>query len=67
MKLVKEKAEIGGYHITVIVGANRYKSYWSSPPTDIDHVGKGYLEDRYPVITTQKRADIFKKLYKQLW
>lgn len=68
MKLQKVKNDrCGGYDIYLIIANRKYHSYWSSPPDKIDHVGLGYLKDRYPKINTQKRMNEFKELYKNLW
>lgn len=53
--------------ICVKVGNKTYRSWWSSPPKSINHVHLGYLKDIYSIITTEKRAIEFKRLYKLLW
>lgn len=67
MWLVKDKSNKGGYVITLFIGNKGYSSWWSSPPENIDNVGLEYLKDRYSIITTKKRLEDFKLLYKNLW
>ncbi|AUM96114.1 TPA: hypothetical protein LA742_004177 [Clostridium botulinum] len=67
MKVRKEASKNGGYNITVEVGGRVWNSYWSAPGKSVDHAGIEYLSDRYPIITTKKRAEEFKRQYKQLW
>lgn len=67
MKVRKEASKNGGYHITVEVGGRVWNSYWSAPGESVDHAGLEYLTDRYPIITTKKRAEEFKRQYKNLW
>lgn len=52
MKLVKKKSENGGYKIYCYVGKKEQVSYWGAPSKSVDHAGRKYLSDRYPVITT---------------
>lgn len=65
MKLSKRVA-FKGWYITCKIGKNSYTSWWTSPPKSLDHVGIRYLRDRYECITTNKRADKFKELFKKL-
>lgn len=67
MKVSKELSKNGGYYIFVEIGDKRYSSYWSAPSESVDHAGLKYLTDRYPVISTGKRATEFKRQYKNLW
>lgn len=67
MKLEKKNGKHSGYYINLIIGENLYESYWEAPPTNVDHVGLEYAKNRYPIITTQKRLNEFKVLYKNLW
>ena len=65
MKLSKRKV-FKGWTITCHLGHNTYTSWWTSPPKSLDHVGIEYLRDRYSCITTQKRVEKFKELFKRL-
>lgn len=66
MKLSKKKSTNKGYFITCHIDKNTYTSWWTSPPESVDHVGIEYLKDRYCCITTKKRVEKFKGLYKKL-
>lgn len=67
MKLAISKNENGnGYFIACHVGQEQYVSWWKSPPESVDHADVEYLKTRYPCITTKKRADTFKRLYRNL-
>lgn len=67
MKLLKRDGKHDGFYITLVIGKRENVSWWSSPPNKVDHVGLSYLTDRYPLITTRKRAEDFKELYANLW
>lgn len=67
MRLFKIQGKENGYNISLIIGNKEYISYWSSPPKNIDHVGIDYLSNRYSKITTKKRLNKFKALYRKLW
>lgn len=67
MEIWKKKCECRGYHIYCKLGNNVYESWWGGPPKNIDHVDLMYLKERYSIITTEKRAEKFKKLWKKLW
>jgi hypothetical protein len=68
MELSKEKCKDNGYIVYLKIGDKLQKSYWSAPPDDINHVDKGYLQDRgYWSITTEKRLKEFKELWIKLW
>jgi hypothetical protein len=56
-----------GHIITLQLGGRTWESYWSSPPDNCDHVDVSYLKNRYPIITTEKRAAEFKRQFKNLW
>lgn len=67
MKLeIKNRANYSGIYIILNIGKKQNVSYWSAPPSSIDHVCIRYLSDRYPLITTEKRMAKFKELYKEL-
>jgi len=65
MKLTKKKA-FKGWNITCHLGMNTYTSWWTSPPKSVDNAGIEYLKDRYRCISTSKRMENFKKMYKML-
>ncbi|WP_236896928.1 hypothetical protein [Clostridium beijerinckii] len=68
MKLSKEKCKDRGYIVYMTIGKVTQKSWWSSPPDNIDHVDKGYLQDRgYYKITTEERLKEFKDQWKELF
>lgn len=67
MKVWKEKTGEKSHNIYIQVGKAVYKSFWSSPPKNSEHVDLEYLKERYPIITTEKRAAEFKRLFKMLW
>lgn len=67
MKIEKRNGVYSGYYIDLIVGGERYESYWDAPPACVDHVGLEYAKGRYPIITTEKRLKDFKEFYKNLW
>lgn len=67
MKLSMSRLDNGnGYFITCHIGKEKYISWWKSPPKSVDHADLRYFKDRYPCITTNKRADEFKRRYKIL-
>lgn len=66
MKL-KKISESSGFTIVCEIGNHFNKSYWSGPLPNIDHAGIEYIKGRYPIITTEERANTFKRLYKNLW
>jgi hypothetical protein len=57
----------GGYFIYVKVGEKEFESWWQAPPKDEQIFDYSYLRDRYPVITTPKRAKEFSKLWIEMW
>lgn len=67
MKVSKEHGKHEGWFVCVEVGRNTWSSYFSAPSKNIDHAGLKYLQERFPIITTEKRAIEFKKQYKKLW
>lgn len=67
MKLEKVKNRNSGYDIYLTIGGDEHSSYWSAPPTSIDHVDINYLKNRYPKINTILKMETFKELYKNLW
>ncbi len=67
MRLEKVENRNKGYDIYLIIANREYRSHWTSPPESVDHVGLGYLQDRYPKINTTARMKEFKELYKNLW
>lgn len=67
MRLKKVLNRNKGYDIYLIIANREYRSLWTSPPESVDHVGLGYLQDRYPKINTTARMKEFKELYKNLW
>lgn len=67
MKLSISKPDNGnGYFITCHIGEEKYISWWKWPPKSVDHAELEYLKNRYPCISTMKRADKFKTLYRTL-
>ena len=67
MKIELKNGKNGnGVYIILTIGKRKNTSFWSAPPSSIDHVGLNYLSDRYPLITTEKRMKKFKELYKEL-
>lgn len=67
MKLWKKNHKEGGTTIHCMIGGRTYKSWWSGPLPSIDHAGLEYIKGRYPIITTKKRSEEFKKKYKMLF
>jgi hypothetical protein len=67
LKVRKESGKYSGYNVIVEIGNKSWSSYFSAPSESVDHAGLKYLTDRYPIITTEKRAEEFKRLYKNLW
>lgn len=67
MELTKRPGKNSGFYITLEIGNRSNESWWGAPPDNIDHVDLSYLNDRYPLITTEKRVEEFKKLWKDLW
>jgi len=65
MKLTKFK-EGHGIYIRCHIGKHYNTSWWAKPPDSIDHVDLFYIHNRYPCVTTAKRAENFKRLYKNL-
>lgn len=56
-----------GWVVIVKIGKRSYTSYFSNPSESIDHADITYIRDRLPVINTEARVAIFKRLYKNLW
>lgn len=67
MKVWKVPHRMKGWDIACQVGGKVYWSWWTSPPEGRLIADQTYLEDRYPIITTEKRAKQFKELYKKMW
>lgn len=67
MKVSKESGKHSGYFIYVEVGGKIWSSYFEAPSESVDHAGLKYLKERFPIITTEKRAIEFKEQYKKLW
>ncbi|MBU3146611.1 hypothetical protein [Clostridium sp. CF012] len=67
MKVRKKVSPNGGCNISVEIAGREWNSYWSAPGISVDHAGLRYLTDRYPIISTEKRAAEFKRQYKNLW
>lgn len=67
MKLNKRPGKNEGFYINLVIGKKENESWWGAPPENIDHVDLSYLRDRYPLISTEKRAVKFKELWKELW
>lgn len=40
-------------------------SWWSSPPTSIDHVDITYLQGRYSNVRTKRQVEFIKKQFKE--
>lgn len=66
MKIWKEENNGNGIIIYCQIGKRINKSWWSCPPSSINHVGLSYLTDRYPIIHTEKRGKDFKSKFKEL-
>lgn len=67
MKVIKEKGKYSGYNIIVAIGKKWDSSFFGAPSENIDHAGKEYIQERFPLIHTNKRIEQFKELYKNLW
>lgn len=68
MKLSIEAEHRGsGKIIWLDIGKRSNKSFFSNPSESIDHADLEYIKDRFPLITTNAKADIFKRLYKNLF
>lgn len=67
MKVWKVPHRMKGWDIACQVGKRIYWSWWTSPPEGRLIAEQCYLKDRYPIITTEKRAKEFKELYKKMW
>lgn len=67
MKVSKESGKHSGYYVCVEIGGRVWKSFFEAPSESVDHAGLKYLQDRFPIVTTEKRATEFKKQYKKLW
>jgi hypothetical protein len=72
MKVWKEKPSGApkndlGWDIVIQIGSSIHRSYFSNPAKSIDHVDLEYIRGRYPIVNTHKRAETFKRLYKQLF
>lgn len=66
MKIYTKQAQHRGIIICIKIGDRINESWWSSPPDSCDHVGLHYLNDRYPLITTEKRMKDFKVKFKDI-
>ena len=67
MKVWKVPNRMKGWDIACQVGDRIYWSWWTSPPEGRLIADQCYLKERYPIITTEKRAKQFKELYKKMW
>jgi len=65
--LMNNKGETKGYDITIKIGNKEYKSWWTSPPQESYRFDKEYLKGRYCIITTDKRAKEFSRLWSEMW
>ena len=66
MKVFKRKAALSGFNITCVISERYYTTWFQNPPKSFDHVDIEYLKNRFPCITTERRANKFKELYKRL-
>lgn len=57
----------GGYFIYVKVGGLEYSSWWSGPPKEEKHFHLDYINERYRIITTEKRLEKFQQLWNEMW
>ena len=55
-----------GWVIIVKIGKRINTSYFSNPAKSVDHAHLEYFQERFPLITTEKRMIKFKELYKTL-
>ncbi|MHC1747470.1 MAG: hypothetical protein AB9856_03660 [Cellulosilyticaceae bacterium] len=67
MKVWEVRHRMKGWDIACQVGGRVYWSWWTSPPEGRLIADQCYLKDRYPIITTEGRANQFKELYKKMW
>lgn len=68
MRLAIDRETKGnGVAICLQIGKRLQSSYFSNPSKSIDHADILYIKDRFPIINTRKRIEIFKRLYKNLF
>lgn len=67
LRKIKNNEGGGGYFIYVKVGEREFKSWWQAPPKDEQSFDYSYLRERYPIITTPKRAEQFSELWTEMW
>lgn len=67
MKLIKEKGKYSGYNLILTIGKKCDSSFFEVPSESIDYASKKYIQERFPLINTNKRVEQFKELYKNLW
>lgn len=41
------------------------ESWWSNPPSSIDHVGSGYLKNRHPNVKNARHEAFVKRRFKE--
>lgn len=64
----EHRPEVGGYISKFTDGKGRStESWWSSPPSSIDHVGPEYLRQphRHPNVTNNRHIEFIKRRYKE--
>jgi hypothetical protein len=67
MRVWKEPNRQGGFYVCTKIGKRENRSFFSAPSNDIDHADLGYISNRFPIVNTEKRAEDFKRLYKNSW
>ncbi|MGF6352462.1 hypothetical protein ABIE27_000358 [Paenibacillus sp. 4624] len=62
----KAEPRYGGYMSLFTDGKGVWtESWWSSPPSSIDHVGREYIPNRHPNVKNLRHDQFVKQQYKQ--
>ncbi len=66
MKVEMWEADGGGYFLSFETSTKRKRTTWfSNPPSSIDHVDKSYLQNRLPNVSRESQVEFIKKRFKE--
>jgi len=66
MKFNMWRAEKGGYWVSFKTSTGNYSSTWfSNPPSSIDHVDISYLKGRLSSVSRESQVKFIKKRFKE--
>lgn len=67
LELTKTPKGEKGYIVTCRIGTRYCNSFFSAPSKNISHADLQYIQERFPIISTEKRAERFKEHWKELF